>query len=61
MSDRVVHCFLLEGQRATSTGGVNVTCTTVQDAVYRVDRRNPEWQRSEREFVICFSFLILAS
>jgi hypothetical protein len=56
-----MYCLHLEGQRATSIRGVIVTCNMLQDAVYRVDRRTPDCMHSEREFVICFLFLNLAS
>lgn len=54
--DRTMYCLHLEGQRATSTRGVIVTCNMLQDAVYRVDRRKPDCKRSEREFAIFDSY-----
>ena len=47
-----IYCLHLEGQRATSIGGVIGTC----NAVYRVDRQKPDCMRSEREFVILLSY-----
>ena len=49
----------LEGQRATSIRGVIVTCSMLQDAVYRVDRQKPDCMRSGAG--VCYLLLISQS